>query len=153
MLTVVSNVKHWHIALSQLQGGWEADETVEAAAARETVEEAGVRGVIEVILLVSFLHASLSFRLLGSISCCDAHAGLRACSLLRIFHCLQADMIGAFPFSSSKAARKQSAEQGHCVAHMFVMHVAEELPTWPEGSERKRVWVSTNILPDIAYIL
>ena len=32
------------------QGGWEADETVEAAAARETVEEAGVRGVLEVSL-------------------------------------------------------------------------------------------------------
>ena len=31
-----------------VQGGWEADETVEAAAARETVEEAGVRGVLEV---------------------------------------------------------------------------------------------------------
>lgn len=31
-----------------MQGGWEADETVEAAAARETVEEAGVRGVLEV---------------------------------------------------------------------------------------------------------
>lgn len=33
---------------SSPQGGWETDETVEAAAARETVEEAGVRGVIEV---------------------------------------------------------------------------------------------------------
>jgi len=31
-----------------VQGGWEADETVEAAAARETVEEAGVRGALEV---------------------------------------------------------------------------------------------------------
>lgn len=30
------------------QGGWEADETVEAAALRETVEEAGVRGTLEV---------------------------------------------------------------------------------------------------------
>ena len=30
------------------QGGWETDETVEAAAARETVEEAGVRGALEV---------------------------------------------------------------------------------------------------------
>lgn len=30
------------------KGGWEADETVEAAARRETVEEAGVRGTIEV---------------------------------------------------------------------------------------------------------
>ena len=33
-----------------MQGGWEADETVEAAAARETVEEAGVRGNLEVSL-------------------------------------------------------------------------------------------------------
>jgi diphosphoinositol-polyphosphate diphosphatase len=31
-----------------MQGGWEDDETVEAAAQRETVEEAGVRGSIEV---------------------------------------------------------------------------------------------------------
>ncbi|KAL3133300.1 hypothetical protein ABBQ38_007179 [Trebouxia sp. C0009 RCD-2024] len=82
------------------KGGWEADETVEAAAARETVEEAGVRGVLE------------------------------------------DDMVGAYLFSSSKAARIQSAEPGRCLAHMFVMHVAEELPTWPEGSERKRVWCS-----------
>lgn len=30
------------------QGGWEDDETVEIAAQRETMEEAGVRGVLEV---------------------------------------------------------------------------------------------------------
>ena len=34
--------------LSVPQGGWETDETVEDAAARETVEEAGVRGQLEV---------------------------------------------------------------------------------------------------------
>lgn len=39
-----------HCMLSQ--GGWEADETVEAAAARETVEEAGVRGTLEVSLWI-----------------------------------------------------------------------------------------------------
>ena len=57
--------------------------------------------------------------------------------------------MGAYVFSSGKAARKQAAdgcqvpaEPGRCVAHMFVMHVAEELPTWPEGGERKRIWVS-----------
>ncbi len=27
---------------------------------------------------------------------------------------------------------------------MFVMHVAEELDVWPEGSERQRIWVSLN---------
>jgi 8-oxo-dGTP pyrophosphatase MutT (NUDIX family) len=32
----------------RVQGGWEDDETLEAAARRETVEEAGVRGSIEV---------------------------------------------------------------------------------------------------------
>jgi NADH pyrophosphatase NudC (nudix superfamily) len=31
-----------------LQGGWENDETVEQAAAREAIEEAGVRGDIVV---------------------------------------------------------------------------------------------------------
>lgn len=51
-------------------------------------------------------------------------------------------MVGAYLFKSNKAARKHTAQEGRCVAHMFVMHVAEELPTWPEGAERKRVWVS-----------
>lgn len=32
----------------RMQGGWETDETVEAAAKRETIEEAGVRGALEV---------------------------------------------------------------------------------------------------------
>jgi diphosphoinositol-polyphosphate diphosphatase len=31
-----------------MQGGWEIDESVEVAARRETVEEAGVRGHLEV---------------------------------------------------------------------------------------------------------
>jgi 8-oxo-dGTP pyrophosphatase MutT (NUDIX family) len=35
-------------AVFMLQGGWENDETVEEAAAREAVEEAGVRGDIVV---------------------------------------------------------------------------------------------------------
>lgn len=38
-----------------LQGGWEDDESVEAAARRETVEEAGVRGTIEVCVTNSSL--------------------------------------------------------------------------------------------------
>ena len=33
---------------ADMQGGWETDETVNGAAARETLEEAGVRGIIEV---------------------------------------------------------------------------------------------------------
>lgn len=48
-----------------MQGGWEADETVEAAAARETVEEAGVRGVLEVYSLLD----TYFFYPVGSIVC------------------------------------------------------------------------------------
>ena len=59
---------------------------------------------------------------------------------------VQGEMVGAYPFKSNKAACKHTAEQGRCLAHMFVMHVIEELPTWPEGAERKRVWVSAGIL-------
>jgi diphosphoinositol-polyphosphate diphosphatase len=40
------------------KGGWEEDETVETAAQRETVEEAGVRGVLELPLLGVFAFAS-----------------------------------------------------------------------------------------------
>jgi 8-oxo-dGTP pyrophosphatase MutT (NUDIX family) len=37
-----------HGQSTHLQGGWEEDESVTDAARRETVEEAGVRGVLEV---------------------------------------------------------------------------------------------------------
>eukprot|EP00879_Flechtneria_rotunda_P005753 GHRR01006054.1.p1 GENE.GHRR01006054.1~~GHRR01006054.1.p1 ORF type:complete len:218 (+),score=61.62 GHRR01006054.1:400-1053(+) len=40
------------------KGGWEDDETVEAAARRETVEEAGVRGSIEEPMLGTFCFQS-----------------------------------------------------------------------------------------------
>lgn len=36
------------------KGGWETDETVEAAARRETVEESGVRGVLELPMIGEF---------------------------------------------------------------------------------------------------
>lgn len=50
-------------------------------------------------------------------------------------------MLGEFPFYSGKASRLQQANQGRCLAYMFVMHVAEELQTWPEGGKRTRLWV------------
>jgi len=81
------------------KGGWEDDETLEAAARRETVEEAGVRGSIE------------------------------------------EPLVGAFRFASSKQSHSNNAHQGRCLAHMFVMRVAEELETWPEYPQRRRCWV------------
>ena len=144
-----------------MQGGWEADETVEAAAARETVEEAGVRGNLEVRLcscsamlclaLLALLLGCWESQPLGRQSACPqrpctAVSAHHRAQMLEVTVCvqLQKDMVGAFPFKSNKAARKHTAEQGRCVAHMFVMHVLEELPTWPEGTERKRIWVSAH---------
>ena len=48
--------------------------------------------------------------------------------------------MGTFPYFSGKIAAAGMA-RGRCIAHMFAMRVAEELPTWPEGSTRQRVWV------------
>ena len=81
------------------KGGWELDESLEAAAKRETVEEAGVRGAIE------------------------------------------PPAVGAFAFQSNKQARRGDANQGRCVAHIFVMRVCEELAAWPEGAQRQRRWM------------
>lgn len=45
-----------------MQGGWENDETVEEAAAREAVEEAGVRGELMVkYIFLSFICSNLYF--------------------------------------------------------------------------------------------
>ncbi|PNW87043.1 hypothetical protein CHLRE_02g106500v5 [Chlamydomonas reinhardtii] len=85
------------------KGGWEDDESVESAAQRETVEEAGVRGMLEEPLL------------------------------------------GVFPFTSGKyyiQEGQSAATPGRCKAYIYVMHVAEELPCWPESNDRQRVWCS-----------
>lgn len=82
------------------KGGWEDDEPVEAAAERETVEEAGVRGYLDL------------------------------------------PMLGTYCFQSAKEARRRDAHQGRCIAHVFVMRVAEELDQWPEQTVREREWFS-----------
>ena len=53
-------------------------------------------------------------------------------------NCVQEPAFGTFDFTSGKPG----TQQNQCRAHMFVMHVAEELDVWPEGSERQRIWVS-----------
>ncbi|EIE22853.1 hypothetical protein COCSUDRAFT_42441 [Coccomyxa subellipsoidea C-169] len=82
------------------KGGWETDEDVEAAAARETIEEAGVRGRLEV------------------------------------------PMLGRFRYVGKPDRQHSAGTQVACVVHMFVMHVAEELRTWPEQEQRQRHWCS-----------
>lgn len=55
---------------------------------------------------------------------------------------LQEPIIGKFPFYSGKAERLHTAHRGQCLAYLFVMHVSEVLPDWPEAAQRKREWVS-----------
>mmetsp|Transcript_20842 Transcript_20842/g.70977 ORF Transcript_20842/g.70977 Transcript_20842/m.70977 type:complete len:219 (+) Transcript_20842:241-897(+) len=77
------------------KGGWETDETAEEAAARESWEEAGVRGVLT--------------------------------------------NLGHFEFLS-KSQTAAGRGEGKSLAHVFVMHVAEEHNIWPERECRERSW-------------
>jgi hypothetical protein len=52
-------------------------------------------------------------------------------------------MVGVFPFQGGKHAAT-SVHQGRCIAHMYVLHVAEMLDVWPE-SERTRIWVRARL--------
>ena len=55
-------------------------------------------------------------------------------------------MLGTFKyFGKPDAQHTATTAAVACVVHMFVMHVAEELATWPEHSERQRVWVRPSI--------
>lgn len=62
-------------------------------------------------------------------------------------------MLGTFQFQSAKHAHLDSVHQGRCIAHMYVMHVAEELDVWPESAERQRHWVSPLIAADVSVSL
>ncbi|PNH08718.1 Nudix hydrolase 16, mitochondrial [Tetrabaena socialis] len=56
---------------------------------------------------------------------------------------LEEPMLGVYAFSGGKqAADAADRPSGVCKAHIFVMHVEEELPTWPESEDRQRVWCS-----------
>lgn len=57
-------------------------------------------------------------------------------------HTLQHPEVGVFAFQSAKQARLDSAHQGRCLAHIFVLNVGEELESWPEHPARERRWVS-----------
>jgi diphosphoinositol-polyphosphate diphosphatase len=124
------------------QGGWETDETVEAAAKRETIEEAGVRGVLEVWTIGRPPHASKCFWMLHNHPRC--HCTVDS-SFLNPMWYPQEPMLGVFSYSSAKASRLALSSKPRGMAHMFVMHVAEELQKWPEADRRTRLWVSTKL--------
>jgi diphosphoinositol-polyphosphate diphosphatase len=50
---------------------------------------------------------------------------------------LEEPQLGVYPYCS----RKVDPQRKGCIAHLFVMHVKEELQIWPEAGHRTRQWV------------
>lgn len=64
----------------------------------------------------------------------------------------QEPMLGKFRYVGKPDLQHRSSTAAvRCVVHMFVMHVAEELRTWPEQGQRQRYWVSLFIPSDVLY--
>lgn len=126
-------------------GGWETDETVEEAAMRETVEEAGVRGRLEVCVCSSWCGAeTLRHKMLDALGM--SHCAWLSISVPYLAPLMQEPALGAFRFMSGKPGGQGSTAASHvgCIAHMYVLHVLEELAVWPEAHERQRLWVSAS---------
>lgn len=118
------------------KGGWEKDESMEQAALRETIEEAGVVGSVE----VSKNFLDLSFFLSSSNNICvfDSYFLLYYVVFLQ-------GKLGKWYY---KSKRQPTIHEGY----MFPLLVSKELDNWPEMNTRKRRWVSVYDLVNFAYI-
>ncbi|KAF7804008.1 nudix hydrolase 16, mitochondrial [Senna tora] len=116
------------------KGGWENDETVEEAAAREAVEEAGVRGELlscvftDNDIRIWLKIAQIRYASQGIIGVIEASADYE-------------EFLGYYEFKS-KTLQDDCCPEGICKAAMFALLVKEELQFWPEQSTRKRSWLT-----------
>ncbi|CAL0313765.1 unnamed protein product [Lupinus luteus] len=105
------------------KGGWEIDESMEQAALRETIEEAGVVGSIEVSIrnriFVSSLFANIAALFLT----------------LCVLHVFLQSKLGKWLY---KSKRQDSVHEGY----MFSLLVKKQLENWPEKNIRNRRWMS-----------
>ncbi|GJN27766.1 hypothetical protein PR202_gb15815 [Eleusine coracana subsp. coracana] len=99
------------------KGGWEDDEDVYEAASREALEEAGVKGNIDVIIHLS--PCSLSF-----------------------LEFIDRTALGLWVFRSKSSQADSDSPRGACKGYIFAMDVVEELDQWPEQDTHGRQWVS-----------
>jgi diphosphoinositol-polyphosphate diphosphatase len=109
------------------QGGWELDESVEEAASRESLEEAGVLGNVEVGVLLpvanylcSFFNIMCWLDFFEQVFNMDSHTWQ--------------DELGKWNFLSK---RHGTFYEGF----MFPLFVTKQLDLWPEKSVRQRIWV------------
>ncbi|KAA3462579.1 nudix hydrolase 13, mitochondrial-like isoform X1 [Gossypium australe] len=115
------------------KGGWENDETVHEAACREALEEAGVKGILDVGFDIPSWHR---------------HHYL----FLQILDTRE-DPLGVWEFRS-KSRQNCCNMEGGCRGYMFALEVTEELDSWAEQTSYKRKWVSNKkpkLSPEEAY--
>lgn len=111
------------------KGGWEKDESMEQAALRETIEEAGVVGSVEVSK--NFLDLSVFFPS-NNICVFDSY-------LLLYYVVFLQGKLGKWYY---KSKRQPTIHEGY----MFPLLVSKELDNWPEMNIRTRRWVSVHAL-------
>ncbi|KAB1225004.1 Nudix hydrolase 16, mitochondrial [Morella rubra] len=149
-------------------GGWENDETVQEAAVREAIEEAGVRGELmntfankharRLLLIVmsqrneqEAVREKLLMYILGNIFPSGyflPHSRGLEKKLIRLSlstlvgtNLVAKDFLGDYKFKS-KTHQDEFSPEGLCKAAMFALFVKEELDSWPEMSTRKRTWLT-----------
>ncbi|KAL0409003.1 UNVERIFIED_CONTAM: Nudix hydrolase 17, mitochondrial [Sesamum radiatum] len=103
------------------KGGWEVDESVEEAASRESLEEAGVLGNVE---------ANSGTRSPIATLCCNLYCNSR---IVATWMC----ELGRWIFKSKS---RELYHQGF----MFPLLVTQQLDLWPEKAARKREWMSVD---------
>lgn len=108
-----------------MQGGWELDESVEEAASRESLEEAGVLGHVQV----------------------SNHTFLKCPVKLNGSYIIQ-HRINLNPYVSYMVQHelgtwsyKSKSRDIYHEGYMFPLLVTEQLELWPEKNSRQRVWV------------
>lgn len=130
-----------------LQGGWEIDESMKEAVLRETVEEAGVGGIVGVSTITLVL-VTAKYALSYCTLCFDNNTGVCVYSLespttfyvsLSKMSSVVLDVILQYKLGtwSFKSKSQGTFHEGH----MFPLRVTDEFDVWPEKNVRQRIWV------------
>ncbi|PPD94800.1 hypothetical protein GOBAR_DD08193 [Gossypium barbadense] len=132
------------------KGGWENDETVHEAACREALEEAGVKGILDVGLyalrhdeIIDYGYAKKERKEKKGL---EASTQWWIVAVKIVMLKLQEDPLGVWEFRS-KSRQNCCNMEGGCRGYMFALEVTEELDSWAEQTSYKRQWLS----PEEAY--
>ncbi|KAF9620787.1 hypothetical protein IFM89_014622 [Coptis chinensis] len=111
-------------------GGWEDDETMAEAACREAMEEAGVKGKIDFLVIDIGICAVLT---ITNMTFSTAFGpGIPQAS---------ENYLGVWDFRS-KSSQNSCSLEGYCRGYMFALEVTEEFVTWAEEDNHRRRWLN-----------